>query len=300
MKSEIAIIVLNYNAYAPAIKNVDCIIDLNQGCDIIVVDNCSTDNSYEELKNHYNSNDRVMVIKSEYNGGYSYGNNCGMKFAIHNNSDLKYLAIRNPDSYCPQANMVRELCNLLEEDQNIALIEPLMIEPCGRGMVYKRFQNGWKIPDWKILTLQRLPLVRKIFRWKDRYKQMEVSKNGKLAYVQVVHGSFFMAKKEVLEKIGFLDEKVFLYYEENILAYKIAKLGMTEAISLTHSYIHEHDRKNESLEKILRSEKIMSDSMFHFASQYLMISGIKMKVLKIVDVIYRRIIVPYSYRRNGL
>ncbi|MBR2290136.1 MAG: glycosyltransferase, partial [Clostridia bacterium] len=74
-----AVIVLNYNSkedtirYVGQIKNYSC-IDV-----ILVVDNKSTNpGEFQELKQL--KDDKVYVIQSDKNGGYSYGNNFGLKF----------------------------------------------------------------------------------------------------------------------------------------------------------------------------------------------------------------------------
>ena len=73
MKNRVAIIILNYNdkknsvRLAKELNNYD-VIDR-----IIVVDNCSPNNDFEYLKEI--KNEKIDVIKSDKNGGYSYGNN---------------------------------------------------------------------------------------------------------------------------------------------------------------------------------------------------------------------------------
>ena len=59
---------------------------------IVVVDNCSTDNSYVQLKEF--ENEKIHVVQSEKNGGYGYGNNIGIDY-LKNLVD--YIIVANPD-----------------------------------------------------------------------------------------------------------------------------------------------------------------------------------------------------------
>ena len=56
-----------------------------------------------------------------------------------------------------------------------------------------------------------------------------------------------MIRADVIEQIGYLDENLFMYGEENLLAIKIKELGYVEAIALDVRYEHNHlqskDRK---------------------------------------------------------
>ena len=48
---------------------------------IVVVDNNSTDSTYELLKE--NESNKIDIIKTDDNKGYSYGNNAGCKYLIN-------------------------------------------------------------------------------------------------------------------------------------------------------------------------------------------------------------------------
>ena len=91
-----AIIILNYNSKKDTIKYVSEIKDYKVLDTIIVVDNNSSNqNEFEDLKKL--ENDKVYVIKSDKNGGYSYGNNFGLRFLESLNQNYDYVVISNPD-----------------------------------------------------------------------------------------------------------------------------------------------------------------------------------------------------------
>lgn len=75
---EVAVIVLNYSNYSMTMECVDRIKKSKSS--IVVIDNCSPNNSFEELSDYYKEVKNVSVIKSGRNGGYAYGNNEGIRW----------------------------------------------------------------------------------------------------------------------------------------------------------------------------------------------------------------------------
>ena len=91
----IAVVILNYNDKKNTIrlaKDLDSYETINK---IIVVDNCSPNNDWEELKEL--NNNKIDVIKSDKNGGYSYGNNIGLNYLESKYGLFDYIIISNTD-----------------------------------------------------------------------------------------------------------------------------------------------------------------------------------------------------------
>ena len=78
----LGVVVLNYNDAETVEKNISKIRDYSVIDHIVIVDNSSTDNSYDRLKKL--CSDRIDVVKTDRNGGYGYGNNFGIKYLIKN------------------------------------------------------------------------------------------------------------------------------------------------------------------------------------------------------------------------
>lgn len=56
--------------------------------------------------------------------------------------------------------------------------------------------------------------------------------------VGAVEGSLFFVTRDVISKTGLLDDNVFIYFEEDILAKKVAKLGMKIGVDKSIPYVH--------------------------------------------------------------
>ena len=102
----------------------------------------------------------------------------------------------------------------------------------------------------------------------------------KTSVVDVVSGCFFLIKSTVLEEIVFLDENVFLYYEENILATKLKQLGLKSVINNEIVIIHNHSvtiDKNVSRKNKL---KTLRNSQFYYEEKYNNVSKSELFIMK--------------------
>ena len=79
MQKNLGIVIVNYNDYEMTSRLINNIIDYNCLKHIVIVDNNSTDNSFEKLK-EFESN-RITIIKNS-NRHYASGLNVGAKCLI--------------------------------------------------------------------------------------------------------------------------------------------------------------------------------------------------------------------------
>ena len=97
----VAIILVNYNGYQ---DTAECIQSLSrieyEEYEVIVVDNCSTDNSYENLQMLQDS-EQFVLLKSDENRGFSAGNNIGIRYALEKHFDY-ILLLNNDTTVTPQ------------------------------------------------------------------------------------------------------------------------------------------------------------------------------------------------------
>lgn len=75
-------VILHYLVAGETISTVDSILNnVNGELHIIIVDNCSPNDSFEALVKKYQSENRVSVIKNQRNDGYAKGINFGYDYA---------------------------------------------------------------------------------------------------------------------------------------------------------------------------------------------------------------------------
>jgi len=242
------IVILNYNDYITTKEIIEKIKDYKTLDLIVVVDNNSTDNSYEKLKIY--ENEKIVVINSNSNKGYSYGNNIGSRYLKE--KGIEYIIISNPDIIFKEEDIEKLIDNFKEE--KTAVVAPLIEQ---NGEIIK----GWKFPNVFIDGMSNINFIGRYFKKMLLYKQ-ETKK------VDVTSGCFFIIKADILEQIDYFDEKVFLYYEENILAKKIKNCNLDIVIDSSVSIIHNHSVTIDKIYNKIKKFKILSKSQRYYHKRY--------------------------------
>lgn len=214
-----AIIILNYNSEEDTIRFVNEIKEYNSLDKIIVVDNLSPNGDFERLK--ILESDKVDVILSEKNGGYSYGNNYGIRHMEILGEDFDYVIISNPDIHIEE-DSIKATLSFLEKNDKAAIATPKMFNKEKKPIR----RSAWKIrtPGIDMVNSTRTTqfLLNPIFK-NGEYSEVDYQRDVLL--VEAVSGAFFAIKYEILREIDYFDDNVFLFYEEDILATKIKKAG---------------------------------------------------------------------------
>ena len=141
-------VILNYNDYKTTLDYLEMIKKYKNLDLIIIVDNNSTDNSYDELKKI--TDDKIVVLKSNKNGGYGYGNNIGIKFAIKKYKKCNII-ISNPDIEVTD-DTIKKMSKYLNNNSNVAIVSPVIKE-------HGSLNRGWKLSSGYKEMLLSVPLI---------------------------------------------------------------------------------------------------------------------------------------------
>ena len=76
-----ACVILNYNDASTTLDLLRKIQHYKVLNYIVIVDNCSTDDSIEKIQQYVSNN--IYLLKSSSNGGYGAGNNIGIRYAYN-------------------------------------------------------------------------------------------------------------------------------------------------------------------------------------------------------------------------
>lgn len=272
MRVKIAII-LNYMNYSQTIQCVELLIEA-QVDHVIVVDNNSKNDSFELLQKEFSSSSNVDIVYSEVNGGYAQGNNIGLKyvesrFGISKNN---IIFIINPDSKATIKN-VNALCSVIDKNKNSGMITAMI--------------NGTSKSVWRHLTPFRALIFNSwIVRWglnkfgirEGGFYNVEKSK---LLPVDVVMGAFFAIRQDTFKKINYFDENTFMYYEEEILYWKLKKYGYQNYLVTTASFVHE-GRGSTNLSKV-EFKKINDASRLYLLKKYYNVGNVYSMFTKFVN-----------------
>ena len=172
----VSVVILNYNRPQYTLECIRSVLKSNySNFEVIVVDNCSDFSLFTFLKEKIDVLP-VKLIRVANNTGYAGGNNVGI---LH--STGKYILILN-DDVTVDTDMMSGLVTLAEKHEAIGIIGPATY--C---------YNSSELYTYS-------PEILKV--------------NNELVDVSVVVGAALMIRREVIEKIGLLDEDYFMYHED--------------------------------------------------------------------------------------
>ena len=95
------------------------------------------------------------------------------------------------------------------------------------------------------------------------------AKGQKLIEVPVVEGCCFFIRRRIWEQIGLLDERMFLFFEEDILAHKVHQKGWKIGVLPQASFLHDHSTTIKSVYSNLQTELLLLKSRGKFYRNYL-------------------------------
>lgn len=203
-------------------------------CEILFIDNGSTDESIEFLRNAAQQK-KITLIESRKNLGYGQGNNLGAQHA-HG----KFLLFMNPDVSVSE-NSLQKMCDYLDRHPDIGILGPKIVyhngqiqESCRRFMTFKD------------LVIKRT-FLRRFSPFKERLKSylMEDFDHDKIQDVDLLVGACFMFRKEVFQKLGGFDKRYFLFMEDFDLCQKAHKEDFRVVYYPETSVTHYHKRLSD-------------------------------------------------------
>lgn len=260
-----AIIILNYNDYENTYNYISTIKDYKSIHTFVVVDNNSNDNMFDKLSEIQKMSDNIYVIKSDKNGGYSYGNNFGIKFLeekFGKNFFDSYI-ISNPDVYVSD-EVISKCTKRLFKQEDLAIVAPRM-----HFADKEARRSAWKIRS-KVCDIANSTRITEFllfpFFKMGEYSKKDFKENE--LYVDVIAGSFFIIKSKVMQEISYFDENVFLFYEEDILASKLKKKGYKTLSINNLEFIHYDSKTIGKLMNLFKKQKILFDSRKYYHKVY--------------------------------
>ncbi|CAG1022318.1 N-acetylglucosaminyl-diphospho-decaprenol L-rhamnosyltransferase [Methylococcales bacterium] len=203
--SSVDIIILNWNG---ADDTIECIGSIEKSqyrnFRIIVVDNGSSDDSIERIKNSFSN---VILIETGQNLGYAEGNNVGLRYALEGNPD--YILVLNNDTIVQQ-NMIGSLVETAAKYPN-SVLGPLTYYHDQPKVIW------WAGTIWLADQLS--------FTHRGEGQIDQGDNFTRISECDYVVGSALFASSSIFQQIGLFDARFFLTFEETDWCYRAKKLG---------------------------------------------------------------------------
>ena len=199
---EISSVIVNYKT--PKLC-FDCLESLDELADsrIIIVDNASNDGSVESLKSAIEQKYRRVIsfYETQVNGGFSYGNNIGIK-----ESDSEFVLLLNSDTIV-RPGAIALLVKTLQDNPEVGIVSPRLVWPNDTPQE-SCFRFHRPISD-----LMRSAATGPITKLFQRY-EVPLSISPEVSFPEWTSFACVLIRRKVFEDIGLLDEEFFMYFED--------------------------------------------------------------------------------------
>ncbi|MEJ8737273.1 glycosyltransferase family 2 protein [Erysipelotrichaceae bacterium HCN-30851] len=262
---KVLIVILNYKTYEMTLNLINELNTLDRSLfDIYVVDNNSTNESANILEEYSEKLD-FYLYKNEVNSGYACGNNIGLRYSIKNH--YKYSLIMNNDLKIIDKLFLEKMVNEIEKNPNIGCVGPkifsldnIIVPPyCDR-------------PSFFSMTIGM-----------GIEKRKRAKYNTKSRFVYRVFGCCMLLNNQLISKVDLLDERTFLYCEEDILAEKFIKNNIKTYYCSEASIVHMESStvKKETRNRMLSRFKPFIDSFDLYLREYREFNELKILLCKL-------------------
>jgi hypothetical protein len=187
--------------------------------EVIVVDNASEDGTIELIKHRFPN---VALIENKKNYGFGYASNQGIKKAR-----AKYVLLLNSDTELQEGTLSRCI-TIMRTNPKCAIIGVCLYNEAGEIQNSYFYFHSLKNDFLRLFGLRSLFGIFKKHKLKIPFQ------------VDVVVGAFMFCRKDVLQKVGLFDEKIFLYGEDMDLCYRVNKEGWLILYDPVAKCMHSH------------------------------------------------------------
>jgi GT2 family glycosyltransferase len=224
MDPDLSVIIVNWNAKAFLKDCLDSIRNEgdNLSVQVIVVDNASSDGSREMVEHGFAD---IQLIRSEDNVGFARGNNLGIPCAT-----APFILFLNPDTIV-QKGTLKAMADFLKSHDKIGAVGCRIKD---RNGITQQLPPSKATPFTKFLEL---------FFWTDSApwlarKLLFMQDPDQDSFVSCLFGACLMVRREVIEEIGYFDERFFMYSEDRDFCRRITNGGWKIYYLARHEIVH--------------------------------------------------------------
>jgi GT2 family glycosyltransferase len=215
---EVTISIVTYNSESVLLKCIESVLKSTQhmAVEVIVVDNCSRDDSVALVRAHFS---KVRLVQNRENVGFGRAHNHSFRL-----SKGKYFLILNPDTVV-FPNAIQRMVTFMEKNEGVGVVGCKTFWDDNRDFIF---------PDLRIHTLRTALLqftsfcrffpnsVISKWYWKSAYRTWNTAVP---IPVEGIPGGLMMVRREAFETAGCFDENFFLFFEEHDLFRRMKRKG---------------------------------------------------------------------------
>jgi len=234
-----------------------CLESLPSSLEIIVVDNASSDGTIQMVKKFKElKNKKIKIIENKENVGFAKAVNQGLKQA-----EGEYFLLLNSDIFVKD-KALEKLIAFAQNEPQAGVIGGKLINPDGslQGSCFK------------------LPTISRVIKefWFDGPSSLTkyAPLGNQPVEVEAIIGAVFLIPKKVLSKVGFLDERYFMYFEDLDYCRRVKQAGFKVYYLPEAEFIHEHGASGRSIPQKTHLWLVKSSQTYHGLIKYYLITFI--------------------------
>lgn len=260
--SRLSIIIVNFNTRDLLRACLRSLRKAEPRAEVIVVDNGSKDGSAAMVRKEFGKSGRsgkVRLIANKRNKGFAAANNQGFKRA---HGDM--IVMLNSDTEVPK-DALSKLARELERHPETGVAGPQLRN--ARGEVQQ--SASWRAPGLLTLFLEYTLLNRVLYRLLPavRYPGKQLltrAELGKRRRVGDLLGACMVFRKGLLEEVGALDERFFVFVEETDFNCRVRDAGYDLVYLPTVRILHHWGGTVDSSGSLARRFNLFYPSLYRF------------------------------------
>ena len=257
VRVKLSIVLCNYNTRDDLARCLDSILETEGELtlEVIVADNASSDGSADMVRRRF---PQVTLLETGANLWFSGGNNRALRAARG-----EYALILNPDTIVEPGALQTLVC-YLDDHPGVGIATSRMVFPSGAVQ-----RNCSRFPTYPYLLLGhtflgfllrgRLAAIQREMWYADWDRESTRA-------VEVAPGSVLMGRARLLERLGYFDERLKLYFSDDDLCRRTRDAGAEVHYVAEATLVHGEHASVSQVQRL--ATRTYFDDMFVFAHKY--------------------------------
>jgi len=222
--------------------------------EVYVVDNASSDGSAEMVRERF---PWVKLIASRTNTGFTGGNNLALRRCRG-----RYLLLLNPDTRVVE-DALSSMLGYMMDHPNVGVVGPRLTYSDGSAQSSRR-----RFPTM-MMALMESTLLALWFpnnRWARAYHMADMP-DDLVQEVDWVTGACMLVRREVIEQVGLMDERFFMYSEELDWCRRMADAGW-RAVYYPRAVVMHYEGKSSGQVVAARQVRFETSKVLYFRKHH--------------------------------
>ena len=221
--ADVSVVVVSYNAQALLLRCLASIANLP--CEVVVVENASSDGSAEAVRDRFPN---VRLVELEHNVGFGAANNVGIDVV-----GRRYVLLMNPDAW-PVGDAIEKLVRFVASRPRTGAVGPRLLNVDGTVQQSVRgYPTRWRLATEYLFLRWFAPRTKLL----NAFYAANFDHRSERA-AEFLVGAALMLRREAVQEVGGFDPEFFMYNEEVDLCYRLRRAGWSVDFYPGAEFIH--------------------------------------------------------------